>query len=50
MPDCPNCVDGWVDNDQCRECDGTGEVEADPFFIGADLLYEAEKDRQAEER
>ena len=54
MPDyiiCPKCAgEGWTSHDcQCIECDGTGEVEADPFYIGADLLYEEMKDNRLTE-
>lgn len=42
--DCPVCVDGWIGNEHCRECDGTGEVEEDQWYIGADLLYDGMKD------
>ena len=47
---CPKCGgEGWTAHDaHCPECDGTGEVEEDPFYIGADLLYEEMKDREAE--
>ena len=51
MPECNNCWGtGWVKNEHCPDCDGLGETEEDPFYIGADLIYEAEKDRKAEER
>ena len=51
MTTCPKCNgEGWTSHDcQCTECDGTGEVDVDPFYAGADLLYEQEKDRRLED-
>ena len=54
MPDlitCPKCGgEGWTAHDaHCPGCDGTGEVEEDPFYIGADLLYEEMKDRELDD-
>jgi len=40
---------GWIRNEHCPACDGTGEVTEDPWYIGADLLYDEMKDRQMED-
>lgn len=48
---CPRCAgEGWIRHDFiCGLCDGSGEVEEDPFFYGADLLYDQKKDNQLTE-
>jgi len=47
--DCVMCNgSGWIAHDaHCPACDGTGEVEEDPFYVGADLLHERMKDERS---